>query len=322
MESPIERTRRWARVARAARHVPDPYWAALVGRSILDPSRTAYARRTRSLYLNDFRIALQRPDHAFFLDALSMAWPLHHGGARFRISPEGEILCEIEGFQVAVRAFEDLAVLHEVCDLHVYGIDLPPNAVCWDIGMNIGVSSLYLAHLGASAIHAYEPFPRTHALALRNLARNPALSERIHPVNEGVAARDGALQAPYSETNKVTARTIDLAPGEAASAGSVLQRVTLRDACAVADRLRSGYPGQPLIAKIDCEGAEYEIVAALHAGDRLRHFDTLLIEWHSRGAEPLLALLRESGFRSCWITPTVPGTGMLYSMRGSGSHAS
>lgn len=65
-----------------------------------------------------------------------------------------------------------------------------PGDVCFDVGANIGVTSLLLAQLEADPeVHAFEPGPRLFEVLRRNLAANGA--RRVTPVQAAVGSETG-----------------------------------------------------------------------------------------------------------------------------------
>ena len=69
-----------------------------------------------------------------------------------------------------------------------------------------------------------------------------------------------------------------------------------------------------IILKIDCEGAEYEILENLFASKIINKIDVILLEWHDNGAEPIEKLLLLSGFDTFSISLGLK-SGMIYSKR-------
>jgi hypothetical protein len=90
--------------------------------------------------------------------------------------------------------------------------------------------------------------------------------------------------------------------------------VRLQAAAEAVDGLKAQYAGLPIVAKIDCEGAEYEILEALAAAGRVREIETYLIEWHGQGPAPLVEILAGSAFR-CFCPRESAGLGMVYAVR-------
>ena len=118
-----------------------------------------------------------------------------------------------------------------------------------DFGANIGLFSLRAAHsnLGAD-VHAYEPASQNITLVNMNRRANPELLSRIHVYAEAVGGFSRTASFVYNEKYPEGSK-LSTAPSDAAitvmvrSAAEIIQRVT-----------------SPIgLAKIDVEGAEYEI---------------------------------------------------------------
>jgi hypothetical protein len=70
------------------------------------------------------------------------------------------------------------------------------------------------------------------------------------------------------------------------------------------------------VAKIDCEGAEYEIIDSLYHSGKLNAIEAIMMEWHRDGPDHLLRVLTNAGFTvlSC-STSDVARQGMIYALR-------
>ena len=60
----------------------------------------------------------------------------------------------------------------------------------------------------------------------------------------------------------------------------------------IANKWDPGYPGfvitqkyREIVLKLDCEGAEYEILCSLREADVLRQIGIIMLEWHRRAGE-------------------------------------
>jgi FkbM family methyltransferase len=120
----------------------------------------------------------------------------------------------------------------------------------FDFGANIGLFSLRAAQCSpGSAVYAYEPAPKNAALIRENLALNPALANRIQVRAEAVGGH--TRQASFFFDEQAT-QASKLADRPDAASGML---VPVR---ALAEILRE-VPGEWALAKIDIEGAEYEL---------------------------------------------------------------
>jgi FkbM family methyltransferase len=158
----------------------------------------------------------------------------------------------------------DLSVAHEIFVGNCY---LPPPEFrigrvsrVLDVGANVGYASLFFARIfPAATIEAFEPYPVHIDLIRAHLALN-RLEERVkvHPFAVGVLSASGFMS--------------DAGPCSSVSGDDGAIPVRIEDLFdSVGDR-------QIDFLKLDCEGAEYDIVM----DERFAHLPvgTLVMEWH------------------------------------------
>ena len=155
-----------------------------------------------------------------------------------------------------------------------------------DIGANIGIYSLWAERRGAIVRAAYEPGPDAFAALQRNVA-----GKRVEPVHAAVVGEtdDGSidlfLHAERSTRNTVLGREI--------GAGTELSERVSVPAIPVGEVL-----AEPCdLLKIDCEGAEFDILAAA-TDDELRRARRVVLEFHRLAGDPqtLTERLGAAGF--------------------------
>ncbi len=237
-----------------------------------------------------------------------------------RLAPRGrdEATVSIAALALVAQSTEDLFTLDEVFTRGVY--DWTPGApvVVLDIGMNVAFAALRMACLPAvTAVYGFEPFAPTFEQGVRNLRLNPAVATRVQAVNRGVAAQASVRHLAYDPARRGSAGLFGTAPHPRAAAGA--ETIELLPAVDVVDDTRARHPEAELVAKIDCEGAEYEIVDALATAGRLRHLSRLMIEWHRLAPDhdpaALAGVLSNAGFDVSLSGATTDPAGMLYANR-------
>jgi FkbM family methyltransferase len=173
-----------------------------------------------------------------------------------------------------------------------------------DIGANIGTFALYAAARWPDAsIHAFEPAPEN----IERLRQNVALSR-----TPGVVCHPSAVGA----TSGTTTFYLKADPGwhsiwgDTADTAITVKTTSLGE---IADEL----DGQSIdLLKLDCEGAEYEILDGRESllRDRVHQ---IAMEYHEVGGhsvQELTSLLDRAGFQ-CEIEPAPEWkTGMLYAV--------
>lgn len=180
-----------------------------------------------------------------------------------------------------------------------------------DIGANVGVFSLWAARrLGAQRIVAVEPSPAMASALLGNLTSNRVQGAFVLQAAVGGCRRDALLHRRGDESRN-TLFEVDRY-GSTFSAAHTVRVVTLDDvfelyAIDCCDLL-----------KLDCEGAEYEILYGCSAQTlgRVRH---LVLEYHeglnANGPDELEAFLREQGFAVTRFAPLDVEGGHLHAER-------
>lgn len=165
------------------------------------------------------------------------------------------------------------------------------------------------------AVRSFEPFRRTFKQAHSNFALNPSLARKIRASCRGISVVNERRSVQYSYEFKAQA-TVDGMKVPPGSAGEITtEQIELASASEVLDSLISEFPDTAIIAKMDCEGSEYEIIESLGTTGRLRLLKAVMIEWHYRGASPLLDHLRRAGFFAFGSSEQDGTCGMVYGVR-------
>lgn len=152
------------------------------------------------------------------------------------------------GLQIETSGPQDVATLAVVFAKEEYG-SIPEDAVIVDLGANIGAFSLYAtASTERSVVYAYEPEPHNFDLLRRNIRRN-GMTGRIRPSKYAVAGREETRPLYLSESPFHS-----LYPAHPAQRSIEVPCLGLADVLA-----RHRLEGIDLL-KIDCEGAEFEIL--------------------------------------------------------------
>jgi len=153
-----------------------------------------------------------------------------------------------------------------------------------DVGAHVGSFALWAATRAPHAqIIAVEPEPRNAADLRRNVTTN-GLDSRVTCIEAAVAAEPGRLSLhvpPHRDTTSSQALEGRVVEVTAVSLPELLQA--------------SG--GHADLVKLDCEGAEWAVLASLRESD-WRSFDALILECHASGEqtiESMEALLRREG---------------------------
>lgn len=174
------------------------------------------------------------------------------------LSREGDGTVDIrtvDGLTITVRRNKwDARVLQEIFLSKPYDrtLVLPADATVIDVGGYIGDFALYAAsRLRAKTVVVYEPSPRNFVLLQRNIAVNQ-LTNRIIPVNKAI----GTTGSVMMNTNSPDRDQVNVSSfGHTDSSDLVAV-----ESDSLSDVLEQHRFAQVDLLKLDCEGAEYDII--------------------------------------------------------------
>lgn len=164
-----------------------------------------------------------------------------------------------------------------------------------DIGGGIGDYTIFAAYGRPNArVLAFEPFPESFQLLRENLSLNQIKNVEIF--SQAVSSQENTLQFSAPSSDPLSVQT---AHGLLASAGDA-QQVT---AVSLASIINGPAGGRIDLLKLDCEGAEYDILLN-STPDVLNKIDRIVMEYHD-GLTPfnhddLVSYLTEHGFKVEW----------------------
>lgn len=216
---------------------------------------------------------------------LPSACRLENIGAAFEFSrSEKRIVLDALTFYTPLWTRNEAAYFQEVLFDDVYrikGRDLRGKVVV-DVGAYVGDTALAFARQGAT-VHAVEPSRTFCSFLRRNVAENGlAASVVVHPV--GLAEREATAAAGTDALHFVDG-----------------VEYALRRLPAAID-----------ILKLDCEGAEYHLLADSRFLEHLAPAE-IHMEYH-RGHEPIVSLLNRSGYTVA-MEPASGSVGLLSALR-------
>lgn len=227
---------------------------------------------------------------------------------------DGVLAC-FNDLKIYLESSEEFFIVKEVFVEKDYNLLSNANFVVFDIGMNIGISSLFFAlNKNVTQIYSFEPVVTTYHQAVYNLELNKTYSHKIEAFNYGLGGSSRVEKVLYNSQAKGNC-------GIRLESSLVINQknaeeieITIKNIAEVLPDLMAKHSGQQVVLKIDCEGAEYEIVQKLNDANLLKDIDVLLIEWHDKGAQILEDLLIANDFRvvSRHLTSI---TGMIYAFK-------
>jgi FkbM family methyltransferase len=234
------------------------------------------------------------------------------GRGIFFYDNESRLRLSIEGVHFFVNFTDELFVINEVFVAGEYNFRSMDEIVVIDVGLNIGATSLFFARQkNVRRVYAYELFEPTFLAAQKNLSIND--SSKIVRQNVGLGKESRQLRIQYSSANKATMGLKGL-PDAYHYPDAEEVSVSLIDVAEEVKRISELEPDVKKVCKMDCEGAEFEILDQLFKQKAISLIDTYIIEWHLKSTQQIEMQFLENGFDL--IKPSGNGqTGLIYAFK-------
>lgn len=240
---------------------------------------------------------------------------------------DGNIKINYKGLEVKASSVDEFNNLLEIYrnKTYQYYINNGRQDIVLDVGMNVGGSIFYfLADNKVDKIYGYEPFPETYGKAWENLKRNDFPSKvETFSIGWGDANRECIIK--YNRDMTCGQSTLENVNQEVVeqyeSWGLISEKQTtevtveIRRASEILKPIVKEYAStHNIVLKMDCEGSEYEIIRELEEADILKAIKMIMVEWHYKGNEELLTMLKRGEF-SYWCMDKGSDMGLIYAMR-------
>lgn len=301
----------------------------LYGWENMGPADVAVARRTAGRWLRKRGteiVEVQLRPTGVYNDRQDSHWSVNHnkqtpflaiveGGQAKLFGKEGASwVCDGDSLTPLLRSLgtlslngDELFILEEIAG-NIYKLpdDLSGVTVV-DVGAHVGAFALSCLDRGAERVIAIEPDPVNYGHLLTNCAEH--LGGRLLAFN--LAAWSSPAVLPFARR----------AGAMHSAGGSVVveQGERVVPAMSLEAILEVAGVKDHLWLKVDCEGAEYEIIRSVDLG----RFDAISLEWHAnaldrkRGANPpeLAEFLKRWGFEVETSKPLESDLGLLWARR-------
>jgi FkbM family methyltransferase len=230
---------------------------------------------------------------------------------------EGQVIVHVSGLNFNASAWEELYILNEVFVDGVYNYHCGCDYILIDIGMNVATTSLFFASKSnCLEVFAFEPFKDTISCAEKNIQLNPLCADKIRISNVALGFPARTIDVDYAPKYKGSVGIRGTGSHINDKGLMVPTKMVVEDVAAHFSAILNSKSVDVLV-KMDCEGAEYEIMARLQDTGLL--IDTkikcFMIEWHYDGPTGLVDILIRNGFQVISLKPTDDTIGMLYAFR-------
>jgi len=218
-----------------------------------------------------------------------------------------------------MESYDNLKVIEEIFISKLYDIKLNQTIKVVDVGMNVGTAAIYFASFDfVNKVYALEPFLKTYNLAKANIALNPALKNKIQCFNAGLGYEDTELQVPEPLAGSLGGSTSDFLNNQSLSNFETknLVNVKILSVLSFFDEINLGKMNDKYLLKLDCEGAEYEIIKCLKDNNLISKIDIYMIEYHVKGKKEIIDTFND--FNYTIISPGYPDDeryGMIYAFK-------
>ncbi len=238
--------------------------------------------------------------------AMARAFLRRSGGSPFTVT------LRRSGLRFRVRSAMDVWVLRETClgrEYEQFGMELQDGWTYIDVGAAFGDFAIWVAHRRPrSVVYACEPFPQSFDLLQQNLTLNRI--GNVKPFPYALAARSGPVRLYRCAREAVEFSTVGADPR---AEGLEVEGISLDDLFRALALERCDF------LKMDCEGAEFEILLAA-SRETLGRIQHLCLEYHDgvtvHSHQDLAEFLRRHGFEvSAKPNRAWQGLGLLFASR-------
>lgn len=228
-----------------------------------------------------------------------------------------------DGFMVSfldlmfyIESLEEFHILNEVFINDDYRFQTNNKAVVIDVGANIGITSMYFSKCNyVDRIYAFEPVENTYLQAKYNFELNSKIHkvEWIKNIGLGNDKRKESFLFNKNTKGNTGIRGV-LSESYANDTNAEKVQVQICDASAEIREIVKNIENEEVILKMDCEGAEYEIMENIFKTDVINLIDVILLEWHDKGSRVIEDILLKSGFYF-FAKDFSPVAGMIYAYK-------
>lgn len=267
--------------------------------------------RNRSEYLTKYPVSRYKQ---VFLDSYDYVIKLekYFKDLNFQDSEYG-ILVTLGNLKFYVETKEEFLIISEIYIDKDYNFLLDEECIIIDIGCNIGLATLFFSsNETVKKVYSFEPVKETYNLAKRNFLLNQEINSKIASFNFGLGKANRKDFFLFDNTIKGNTGI----RGNKSFSYNISQskkqiEVEIKDVSKIFMSICEEKEQENFIVKMDCEGAEYEIMQRLDDTNLLSKVKIFMIEWHDEEPKILEDILIRNNFVVFSRNLTI-NSGMLY----------
>jgi FkbM family methyltransferase len=288
----------------------------LFGNSIPPKDEFTINHATGTISFHKLSLTLPLDKYLFFCKNYKFARLLSSlCGARFYFSDD-DLLCSVQGITIFIETGQDISTLREVYVKGCYNVESPEDFILIDIGLNVGITSLYFSENDkCKKIYSFEPIEETYKQAQKNISIN-ANASKINTFNYGLGSQERVIEIEYDASIRGSVGINGLPPFADKSKHYNKTNLQIKNVSNVLESIFDEFFNKNnIFIKIDCEGAEYEILDDLRANNLLDKASCILIEWHEKGPTRLIENLQSAGFKTLSLDSHDTFIGALFAFK-------
>ena len=201
--------------------------------------------------------ALGDQTNKFYRENISTFLGYECDGATVVPREEG-VLVNLMGLSILTRVRTDFALIREILLNNNYQFRANGNFCVIDVGMNIGIASLFFAKMPqVQTVYSFEPFKIPFNRARENFALNPSFANKIVAKQIALAGKNGIAEVKVSGTDTIGTSIRGLPRGE------LTDKIEIREASEVLGPIidQAAKDNLCVVLKLDCEGSEFAILS-------------------------------------------------------------
>lgn len=197
-----------------------------------------------------------------------------------------------------VNTREEAFILKELLKDNDYDFTISDDVVVVDIGMNVGFTSLFFSKKeNVKQIYSFEPVLETYEFAMKNLELNSETGNKILAHNFGLGNNNYETEFIFSNEYKGSVGVRGLKSWNIRNAtDKKLVKVAIKDASEVLKPIFESHSEVFFVCKLDCEGAEYEILKNIEKSGVIKKSNLFIIEYHDEGYNSITEILSRNNF--------------------------
>ena len=208
------------------------------------------------------------------------------------------LIVKFQGLTFEIESTEEFLILTEIFIAQEYNFICNAECAVIDIGANIGIASVFFSQKEfVKKIYCFEPIEDTFKIARENFRSNQI--DKIQGLfNYGLGGSNRIEKFLFNKNLKGNSGIRGLlSPSyNRSNIESEIREVDIKKASDVLKPIFIENPDLRIVVKMDCEGAEYEIIEDLAKEDILKEIDLIIIEWHDLGSAVLEEYLVNNNF--------------------------